>query len=465
MSRTWLALLTLWALTVPACRTSYVYVSVLTSSYGPTWTAIGEVNVTNTSELSTTHRFIPGNITNCENVSPVDNGNGSVSQLPAECLRRVSGYLGTIWILKCNESRTKIENFWYRGEGYDHSQNCTSPLVNYLQTMYSIWKNRTDANKFTQKQLTALEVRCLVPETYSINDTIKHYNDSSLSREHQQLYRQRYPENHTCSLTEALILDELQRFAAISKMLMVMIEGLSFIMIAMFSTIVLVKFYYCNKTPCSCMLPRNPRRNTCEDIVIESKAEQPESGEDTAPSSPTEPESTETTPIMSASYKPYTQKPPDVPPKPTTFPTDATMPTWKPVIPPKPKPTSLAFQFPAPKPETTNPAKAINSPKVFTFNEQDIQKHKEETTKKRKVIYPSHQPATPADSVLTPLLPPPPGIAPPRRIGSGSPRVPMMIPWDNTRSPSPTLISSWAQRNQSLPSELDPWELKANRWL
>ncbi|QQL09836.1 Ba36 [Baboon cytomegalovirus] len=461
--QTWLVILSLCALTVPTWS-SHVYVSVLTRSQELTWAAIGGVNVTNTSLLVKTYNFTPGNVTKNETVSSVGNSNGNVSELPAECLKRNSDYLGTIWIFHCNDTEMTVDEFWYRGDGYDHSQqNCTSPLVSYLKTMCDLRRNHTSANKsFEQNPLTAPTLRCIVPETYSINDTIKHYNQTGLSRDDQKTYRDRYPQNNTCSLTEALIVDELKSFIAMSKLLMLTIEGLSFVAVAIFATIVLIRYYYWNKPPCAWMLPRSPRRADCEEIVIESKAEQTESGEDTAPNSPSEPENTETTPILSASMKPHRDKPPAVPPKPTTFTIDAAKFTQKPPLPPKPKPKSLVFQYPSPR-SATKSAKATKSPKVFTFNEHDIRKHREEITKSR-VLYPAQQLTTPVDSVLTPLLPPPPPGPSIRRV-SGSPRVPVMIPWDITQPTSPMSINPWTQRDRPLPSELDPWALKANRWL
>ncbi len=462
--QTWLVILSLCALTVPTWS-SYVYVSVLTRSQELTWTAIGGVNVTNTSELVGTYQFTRNNETQGENVSSVGTGNGSVSQLPAECLQRQSNYLGTVWIFCCNQNQTTINEFWYRGHGYNHSkENCTSPLVTYLQTMCGLWKNRTDANKtFDKATLSESEVRCIVSQNYSINDTIKHYNETGLSRDDQKTYRDRFPHNSTCSLTEALIVDELKSFIAMSKLLMLTIEGLSFVAVAIFATIVLLRYYYWNKPPCAWMVPRSPRGADCEEIVIESKAEQTESGEDdTAPNSPAEPENTETTPILSASMKPHRDKPPAVPPKPTTFTIDAAKLAQKPPLPPKPKPKSLVFQYPSPR-SATKSAKATKSPKVFTFNDHDIRKHREEITKSR-VLYPAQQPTTPVDSVLTPLLPPPPPGPSIRRV-SGSPRVPVMIPWDITQPTSPMSINPWTQRDRPLPSELDPWALKANRWL
>ncbi|AEV80385.1 membrane protein UL20 [Cercopithecine betaherpesvirus 5] len=450
------ACLALCLLAVPLQGT-YVYVSVLTRSHGLTWTAIGGVNVTDdTSSLESTYQFNLNNVTT-ENVSTVTTGNGSATELPTECLTRTDNYVGTIWIFNYDVNQT-LDKFWYLGNGYNHSNDsCTSPLVNYLQSMYSIW-NDSSTNTSRKDHLSNSEVRCVIPETYSINETVYKYNNTTINTENRRPFHQLFPHLHTCSLFEALAFDELQDYAELSKFWLTIIQSISLIGVVIVGFVIWARFHCCSKTPCVWMEPRHEDcEAACKEVVIED-LKQTDSEGDTAPNSPSEHDSTETTPILSASHKPSSKTPPAVSPKPTT-----STGTKKPIVPPKPKPKPkpTMLQFPAPKSASTTPMN-IQSPKVFTFNDHDIRKHKEEMgteDTKPRIIHHTEDRTPPVDSVLTPLLPPPPPA--PRRISTS--RVPVMIPWDNTQSPAK--MSPWKDTCESLPTELEPWEFRPRRWL
>ncbi|QQL10176.1 Ja36 [Japanese cytomegalovirus] len=429
-------------------HSDYVYVSVLTRSQGLTWTSIGGVNDTEISNLSN-YSFNQDNATTTNNSS---NGNGSVSQLSEGCLTRTETYVSTIWIFNCTKD-TSVTDFWYLGNGYNQSDDtCKSSLATYLSSMCNIWTNYSNGNESRQDHLNTSEVRCILPESYSVNTTIHQYNDTELESRGQK-YHQLFPLQHTCSLVEALAFDVIQNYVYISRLCWNIAQIIALLCIVTVSLVVWIRYQYCGKTPCMCLLPPNVSVvPTCQDVIVETNVNQPEE-DNTSLNSPVEPEeSSEITPILSASAKPCIQKP-SVPPKPPTVSSQFKVmhALNKPCMLPKPPPK------PAP----------LQSPKsdVFTFDDQDIQKHKEEMSQQQ--VKPKRIPVLarpPTTTTLTrttdaPRLPPPP------RQATFSPRAPTMIPWDRKSQMSPVEYSSWRQQAESLPAELDPWNVNPNRWL
>ncbi|APT39943.1 Rh36 [macacine betaherpesvirus 3] len=429
-------------------HSDYVYVSVLTRSHGLTWTSVGAVNETDANNLSN-YSFTQTNVSDSNNSS---NGNGSVTELSANCLLRSNAYVSTIWIFNCtNDTTPTMTEFWYFGHGYNHSnESCKSSLVNYLNSMCTIWTNYSDgANSSRKDHLSTTEVRCVLPESYSVNTTIHQYNDTNTESEDQgQKYHEMFPIQHTCSLVEALAFDAIESYVYISRLCWNIAQILALLCIVTVSLVVWIRFQYCGKIPCMCLLPPNVSAvPTCQDVIVENINQTEE--DKTSLNSPVEPESSEITPILSASEKPCVQKP-SVPPKPPTVSSQFKVmhALNKPCMLPKPPPKPTSLQ--SPKPE------------VFTFDEQDIQRHKEEISKQVKpmrIPVLAHPTSTLTRTTHAPRLPPPP------RQATFSPRAPTMIPWDRKSQMSPVEYSSWRQQSESLPAELDPWNVNPHRWL